>query len=185
MRTFYERQIEGLDCRLFIVANSETATINIEQIPSQYMADKKANIVSCHLYKWDAERVKALSNAIYKGMVDKGFIEAITILKEKAKELFGDDYSITRKETDCFCIKPLAGKGIPFDGTDFHGFCTMDGLKVDDGNQTYCNTCPEEIKPIFRSLCTGEIKVKYPEDVKSFLATCKQIGCELKEDIEV
>ena len=60
MKTFFEKEVEIKNCRLFIVANSETATINIEQIPSQYVADKKANIVSCHLYKWATLDIPAM-----------------------------------------------------------------------------------------------------------------------------
>lgn len=183
MKAFFEKEVEINNCRLYIVANDTTATLTIEQIPVKYKVDSKVTVVTCHFFNWDSDRLESISNSIAKAMND-GPNSAFTSLKEEASKLFKDDYSVVSKDVDCFCVKPLAGYGFKIQGQGFAGFCTMDGLRVDDGNVSYSCSCPEEIKAVFRSICTGEIGSNFKGDIASFVDKCKTLGCNVLEEKE-
>lgn len=183
MKAFYEKEIELGSCRLYVVANDTTATLTLEQIPVKYKVDLKVNVVTCHFSDWDSERLEFLCNDTYEAM-QNGFEYTVRILKELSKNLFKEDYTVVCKEIDCFCIKPMVGYGFGIQGQRFTGFCTMDGLRVEDSEKSYSCSCPEEIKPIFRSICTGEIPSNFQGDMLSFVSQCQSIGCNVREETE-
>jgi hypothetical protein len=183
MKTFFEKEVEINNCRLYIVANDSTATLTIEQVPTKYKVDSKVHIVNCHFFNWDADRLEAISNSIAEGMA-KGVTSAFTALRDEARRMFKDEYSVVCKEVDCFMVKPLSGHGFKVQGQDFSSFCTMDGLRIDNGEASYSCACPEEIKAVFRSICTGEIKSHFEGDIHSFIEKCKTLGCNVLEEKE-
>ena len=181
MTPFFEKQVEVSGCRLYIKANDSSATLTIEQIPEKYKSGVKCSVVNCFIYDWDADRLEGLSNSL--GLVFKEGVEKVaTVLKEQSKVLFGEDYSITCKDVDCFCIKPLSGYGFRVSGDGFSGYCTYEGIRLDDGSDCFSCSAPEEVKPVFRSIATCELKFPFNGDIESFIGICKNVGCNIEKE---
>jgi hypothetical protein len=182
MESFYELEEEFNNIRLFGLVNNESMRLSIEEIPLRYNDNLKVKIINCFIYNVDVDSFKSLVNSIRKES-GHGFKRACLVLKEQCKALFQDDYSITSKDIDCFCINPMKGYGFKVTGKDFEAMVTMDNIIANSDGKTLICQKPEQVKPIFRSIATGKMSQKYNGDVKQFIKECSNNSCTLQEII--